>query len=299
MDKDLNKNSKRKAILIEVATVCWAAFFNALGLSAIMIPNGLTYGGIAGLARLVQNVVGISYSLMYYFFAMAVVVLVWVTLGFKEVRKIIAMSFVLPAVMALFERYNVAIIIGEDKLMAALLFGAVIGIANGGMFLGGYSSGGTDSIAKVIKAKIFPYIGISKLTFMLDCMIIIISAFAMGINVALYAMVSIYAAMKLAETVMYGFTMKLIELSIITSIPSEVSEYIMHEIVRGVTSIDTVGEYTGEHKKQLKVICSPREGFQIKRYLAEHDPQAFVSVSNISAVWGNGKGFTDMNDTEM
>ena len=56
MDKDLNKNSKRKAILIEVATVCWAAFFNALGLSAIMIPNGLTYGGIAGLARLVQNV---------------------------------------------------------------------------------------------------------------------------------------------------------------------------------------------------------------------------------------------------
>ena len=147
MDKDLNKNSKRKAILIEVATVCWAAFFNALGLSAIMIPNGLTYGGIAGLARLVQNVVGISYSLMYYFFAMAVVVLVWVTLGFKEVRKIIAMSFVLPAVMALFERYNVAIIIGEDKLMAALLFGAVIGIAYGGMFLGGYSSGGTDSIA--------------------------------------------------------------------------------------------------------------------------------------------------------
>lgn len=291
-------NSRKSKLLNEVFTVLWGSVFNAIGLTAVMVPNGLTYGGIAGLARLIQNFTGISsYSLLYYIFAMAVVVLVWLTLGFKEVRKIIAMSFGVPAVMKILETAGFQIVV-EDKLMAAILFGAIIGIANGGMFLGGYSSGGTDSIAKVIKQKMLPYIGISRLTFALDCMIIVASAFVMGINVALYAMISIFVAMKMCEAVMYGFQMKLIELSILTTIPEELTDYIMNTIVRGVTSIDTVGEYTGEHKKQLKTICSPREGFEIKRYLAEHDPRAFVVVNNISAVWGNGKGFSDMSDQE-
>ena len=54
-----------------------------------------------------------------------------------------------------------------------------------------------------------------------------------------------------------------------------------------------------EKKKQIKIICSPRESFIIKRYLAKHDPKAFVSVTSVKSVWGAGKGFSNIRDIEM
>ena len=74
------------------------------------------------------------------------------------------------------------------------------------------------------------------------------------------------------------------------------SVVLMDEIGRGVSSYDMVGEYTGAHRKQLSVLCSPRESILIKRRLAELDPKAFVSVMQVNTVWGYGKGFTDIED---
>ena len=57
-----------------------------------------------------------------------------------------------------------------------------------------------------------------------------------------------------------------------------------------------IGEYTGTHRKQLVILCSPRESMVIKKFLLETDPQAFVTILQVNTVWGEGKGFTDMGE---
>ena len=112
----------------------------------------------------------------------------------------------------------------------------------------------------------------------------------------MYALVTQFIASKMVDLIMYGFETKIVQLQIITSQSDEISRYIMEEISRGVSSYDMVGEYTGVHRKQLAVLCSPRESILIKRRLAEIDPKAFVSVMQVNTVWGYGKGFTDIEE---
>ena len=294
----IKSDSKIGKILNEALTVLLGSAIGSFAIVAIMIPSGLTFGGVTGLSRIIQQFTSINYSLIYYGLAMIVLIIVWVSLGFKEARKIIAMSFTYPIVMFIFEKLDLQLLQTQDIFLSAVFCGVAFGISNGITFLGGYSSGGTDSLAKVIKYKFFPYIALSKLSFIIDVFIVIASAFVFGINIALYALIIMYINMKMTDAVLYGVSGKIVELNIITTIPEELSKYVMSEVGRGVTSLDIVGEYTGETKKELKIICSPRESFLIKRFLAKNDPQSFVSVFSVNSVWGTGKGFSDIRDIE-
>ena len=42
--------------------------------------------------------------------------------------------------------------------------------------------------------------------------------------------------------------------------------------------------------------CAEHESFEIKRYLSELDSRAFVTVMQVKAVWGEGKGFSDIDE---
>ena len=290
--------NKIKKAFREILIVIFGSAVGSFAIVAIMIPNGLTYGGVTGISRIVQSYTGKNYSLIYYAFSMIIVIIVWLTLGFKEVRKILAVSIVYPTIMFIFETLNLKLLESKDMFLSAIFCGVLFGISNGIIFYGGYSSGGTDSLAKVIRIKIFPYMGLSRILFIIDFFIIIISAIVFGRNIALYALITMYVAMKMTDAVLYGITAKVVEMSIITTATKELTEYVIKDIGRGVTSIDIIGEYTGEHKKQLKILCSPRESFLIKRFLVKHDPKSFVSILMVNSVWGVGRGFADINDLE-
>lgn len=282
----------------EMALALAGAVLGAFGTICIMIPNGLTYGGITGLSRMVQQYTGLNYSIAYYIFAAIIVLFVLATLGFKEVKKIILMSVTSPTIMLLLEMTGFTLPM-EDTFLACVFTGVVFGISNGLIFQAGYSSGGTDSIAKVIKLKKAPHKGINEITTAINMVIVFISMFVFGIRIGLYAIVTMYVSMKVGEAVMLGMTQKLVQLEIQTHCEKELTEYVMNEMGRGVTSHIVVGEYTGEERKMLRVICSPRESILIKRFLAEVDPKSFVSIITINSVWGIGRGFKDINSPDV
>jgi len=274
------------------------SLISAYATVAIMVPDGLTYGGTIGIARMLQNYVNISLSAITYIFAAIILIVCWITLGFKEVKKIVLLSLAYPVFMTIFEMLDVKFLESHDVFLAAVFLGVTFGISNGLTFKAGFSSGGTDTIAKIIKIKKLPHVGINDITFVINTAIVIVSALVFDVNVALYAIVTMYIAMRVGEAVMFGVGDKIVELNIITERPDSVGEYVMNELGRGVTSSEITGEYTGEKHKMLKVICSPRESFLIKRYLAEHDPQAFVSIFRVNTVWGVGRGFSDIRNMD-
>lgn len=297
-DPKYQGKSKLQVKTTEILLALFGAFIGSFATVSIMLPNGLTYGGITGLSKIVQNYTGINYSVAYYIFSAIIVIFVLVALGFNEVKKIIMLSVAYPTFMMLIEMMKIEMLI-PDTFLAAVFCGVAFGLSNGLTFQAGYSSGGTDSVAKVIKLKNMPYKSINDITTVINVAIVVLSAFVFGAVVGLYALVTMYISMKVGEAVLFGFTKKLVQLEVLTNYPEVLSEYVMKEMGRGVSSTEVTGEYTGENRKQLRIICTPRESFLIKKFLSVTDPKAFVSIVTINSVWGVGRGFKDINSPEV
>ena len=292
--EELHGMSKVKATAKEYLIATIAVIIGSIGTVSVLIPNGLTIGGVTGVSRIIQNYTGWNYSITYYAICVVIMLLVWFKLGVKELRKILFMSTAYPVVMFILEMNKIVLIKSDDLLLISIFCGVLYGICNALTFKAGFSSGGADSLAKVIKFKYLPHLGINSITFAINAAVVIASAFVFGLDIGLYAVIITYTTMKVGETVMYGLGNKIVELEIITNNPDELSTFVMEELGRGVSGIEVIGEYTGKKRKDLKILCSPRESFLIKRYLAHHDPHSFVTVSSVNSVWGVGRGFSDI-----
>lgn len=297
-DPEFHGQTKLEVRAKEIALAFAGVIAGSLGTIAVMNPNGLTCGGIAGITRIIQHYTGWNYSIIYYALAMCVALVVWALLGVKELRKIIFMSFAYPAVMFVIEQSGLVIMKSDDLLLVAILVGCLFGISNGLIFKAGFSSGGSDSIAKVVKYRFVPHIGLNDLNFAINTLVVVASAFVFGMNIAMYAIVITYVSTKVGEAVMYGIGGKIVELNVITHDPEELKTFVTDTLGRGATTLEITGGYTGKKREQIKILCSPRESFIIKRYLARHDPKAFVTVTPITSVWGSGKGFSDITKIE-
>ncbi len=284
-----------KGKLIDAFFLVAACAVGAFATTAVMIPNGLTSGGLTGLVRILQNYVSINFSLAYYAGAFLILIVVVLTLGFREAKKVLVVTLLYPAVMFVMELFEFQLLEEKDVILAAIFCGVFSGVCNGIVFWRGYAFCGTESIATILKKKLIPQVDLSKILLMLDASIIAVSAFIFGRNIALYALVTQFIASKMVDFIMYGFETKIVQVNILTAKSDETIAFVMRDLNRGVSSRTAVGEFTGQAKKELVVLCSPRESMVLKRFLASVDPAAFVTVLHVDTVWGSGKGFTEIN----
>lgn len=289
---------KVKAFAIDFFILLAACCISSFSVVCVMLPNGLTSGGLTGIVRIIQNFVDIDFSILYYGGVFIILILVLIFLGWKEVRKMLLLSLMYPTVLMVFEHIPFQLLEEKDIILAAVFCGVFSGTYVGLVFWRGYASAGSEAIAKIIKKKFIPTISMSQMLLVVDAIIIITSAFVFGRNIALYALITQVIITKMSETVMYGFASKVVQLKIITNKYEGIIEYVLEDLERGVSSVDITGEYTHKPFKQLTIFCSLRESHLIKKKIASIDPKAFVTVTKVEAVWGHGKGFDDLNNIE-
>ncbi len=284
-----------KKFIIDMVFVFAGSAIGAFATNAVLIPNGLSGGGITGVCRILQQYVDFDFSLMYYVLALVVLVVCWIILGAWEAKKIIVMTIVYPAFLVLFEDLNFTLLEQKDMTLASVFYGLIAGVGSGLVFERGFSSGGTDTIAKIIKVKCLPHVGLSQILMCVDGAVIIASGFVFGTNIALYALISTIVFAKSSEMIMFGFDPKVVQLEIISDQREQIAEYISNVIQRGITNVEIMGEFSKEKKMKIVTICSPRESMLIKQFVAQLDRQAFVTVVHVDTVWGNGRGFSDIS----
>lgn len=289
---------RMKKMSFDLVMVSIGCAINAFATIGIMIPNGLSSGGLTGIVRILQKLVYIDFSIMYYFGAFIIFSICWVLLGFREARKILVVTMLYPAFLILFERLGFTLLQEKDIILAAIYVGVIAGVGAGIIFERGFSFGGTDTLAKIIRKKALPFVSLSQILLVIDAGVIILSGFVFGRNIALYALVTQVIFAKTVEIIMFGFDSKLVQVEIITNLHDEIAEYILNDIGRGVSNIAITGVYTGELRTKIMTICSPRESMLIKNYIAGVDRKAFISVIHVESVWGLGSGFGSLSDKE-
>ncbi len=287
---------KIKKTIIDLIFLAAGCTIMAFSVTGILIPNGLSAGGITGIARIFQNFIPFNYSILFYFLALTVLIISWFTLGWKEARKIIVMSVMYPAILVIFEHMDFYLLERKDMFLAAIYFGVLNGVGMGLLFRRGYSFGGTDTISKIINKKVLPFVSMSQLLMFIDGVIIIFSGIVYGRNVAMYALVAQLVYTKSIEAILFGFGSQKVKIEIISEKYEQIEQYIISTINRGVSRYEITGGYTKGKKIMISSICSPRESMLIKNYISHTDSDAFVNVLPINSVWGKGAGFESLMD---
>lgn len=288
----MGKANYKKAILDYLFVMVGCAM-SAFAVTSILKPNGLVTGGITGISILLDGLIHINYTYIYYVLSILVLIIAWITLGKREGIKIITLSVLFPIILIVFERLNISFI-KDDMTLASVYFGIIGGAGCGLILKRGFSQGGTDTIAKILHHKIFPFMSISEILLGIDITIIGVSAIAYDKHVALYAILSQIIFMKIVDTVVFGFSSKKVKVEIISEMHEEIADYILHKVKRGISTYDIKGGYMNIIRLKIVTVCSPREAMLIRRFISNKDTNAFVNVLPVISVWGRGLGFDSL-----
>jgi uncharacterized membrane-anchored protein YitT (DUF2179 family) len=289
------KGSDYKKLFWDYFYVVIGCILSAFAITSILKSNGLVTGGITGISIILDRITGINYTYLYYLLSMIVLLLAWLGIGRYEALKIIVLSILFPVFLIIFQMLNFCLI-EDDMILAAIYYGIIAGTGCGLILKRGFSQGGTDTIAKILNQKFFPFISISEILLVIDTIIIIASIFVFDRNVALYAIISQIILMKVIDTVVFGFSSRKVKVEIISNMHEQISEFIIKDVKRGISTYDIKGGYMNIHRQKIVTICSPRESMLIKRFISKVDPDAFINVLPVISVWGRGIGFDSLKE---
>lgn len=260
-----------------------------------MIPNDLSSGGLTGLCTVVQYAtfgkipVSLSYGVLNVVLLLLAFFIMGGRFGFKTIYCIALSTFMLnlfpelPQIHCLPGHFlNV-----PEKFMIPIIAGAMEGLGLGLIFRQGGSSGGTDILALIIN-KYWP-VSPGKFFFISDSVIIFSLLLLPGRTFSdlVYAFLMTVTSATMVDRVMLGGK-STIQVLVFSDMYEKIADYIIKEQDRGVTALNAIGWYTHKEKKVLLIVMQQKQLYEVTSVIKEMDPQAFVSVSPASSVYGEG-----------
>ncbi|HHT28125.1 MAG TPA: YitT family protein [Firmicutes bacterium] len=273
-------------ILEDVLMITVAALLTALALNWFLIPNRIAAGGVSGLATIIYHWTGISVGILSLAINLPLLVLAIAILGWSVAAKTV-MGTVL---LSLFLELSMPFVqpLTYDPLLAAVAGGLLAGVGLGLAFRGGGSTGGTDIAAQLLQHRSRRQ-GIGTYLLLADGFVLVMAGIAFSPELALYALVALIATSVVIDMVLEGLPYARQALIIISpEKATEVSQAIFKHLERGVTALPSKGMYTQTDRCTLLVVVVRGELRLLTDLVARVDPTAFVIISDIRTVYGEG-----------
>lgn len=281
---------KKQTPLVSYIMVIIGTGILAVSIQNFYDPIGLVTGGFTGLAIVIKTASaavipgGIPLWLTNVVLNVPVFILSYIIMGKKFVGRTLFGTAMLSAWLYIIPSVDLA---RGDMLLAAV-FGALFSGAGMGIILRGHATtGGTEMVACLIHKKAIKHYSVVQIMQILDGLIVCLGLFQYGLRATMYAMIAIFVTTKVSDAILEGFKYSKAAY-IITDHHKEIADRIMRDIDRGVTGISARGMYTGQDKLVLYCVVSRREIVQVEEIVTEIDPDAFVIVSDVREVLGEG-----------
>lgn len=270
----------------------------SIAVNWVALPNGFVVTGITGLAMTAQAVTGINYALIYYGLMLLILVLTFVALGYREVSNILFLSFLYPMVLWVLNHWTVEIIL-KEKLIAVMFFGVIYGVGAGITYRLGYSYGGTDTLAKILKTKVLKAVELKHILLALDGMIMAVMLLRFSLDVVAYALVGQIIYVNSMNYVIFNMGPKLYEIQIVCENSKAIEAFVIHEIHKSATLSQVTGSYSGQTKTQVDCVCNSREYVQLREFIRDQGVDCFIKVFPLTHVFGQNKDFHRLSDQNL
>lgn len=268
-------------------------FIYALGWSCFMLPYQITMGGVTGIAAIIYYATGIEMQLSYLTINGILLVFALCIIGWKFCVKTIygvaMMTIMLDITQKWFVDDNGELLhlLGPGQDFMACVLGAVAaGIGVGMAFTHNGSTGGTDIIAAIVNK--YRNVSIGRAIMISD--IFIISSCYFIFDDWRRVMFGFVALIIMSVTLDYyiNSTRRSVQFLIFSNKYEEIADFINSKLGRGVTVLDGMGWYSKQPRKVLVVLARRQDSVNLFRIIHDIDPNAFVSQSNVTGVYGEG-----------
>ncbi|EOP30228.1 membrane protein ypjC [Bacillus toyonensis] len=261
----------------------------SFGIVNINIENHLAEGGFTGITLLLYFLFKFDPSYSNLILNIPIFFIGWKLLGRTTFIYTLIGTFSVSLFLWIFQRYdvlNLHLNLQNDMTLAALFAGAFIGIGLGIIFKYGGTTGGVDIIARLAHK----YVGWSmgKTMFMFDAIVIIVSILTyLSYREGMYTLVAVFIGAKIIDFMQEGaYAAK--GATIISDKNDEIAAQILSDMERGATFLKAVGSYTKVERNVLYCVVAKNEIVKLKNIITSVDPHAFVAVSDVHDVVGEG-----------
>ncbi|MBS2770280.1 YitT family protein [Anoxybacillus rupiensis] len=261
-----------------------AAIF-AFGLVHFNMQNNLAEGGVTGITLLLYFLFGIDPSLTNLLLNIPLFFIGWKLLGRHSFFYTMIGTVSLSLFLWIFQHYAIKMPLKHDLTLAALFAGVFVGIGLGIIFRYGGTTGGVDIIARLL----YKYRGISmgKTMFAFDAVVITLSLLYLSYREAMYTLVAVFIGARVIDFMQEGgYAAK--GATIISERSEEIATKILTEMERGVTVLKGRGSYTKRERDVLYCVVAKNELPRLKNVIISVDPHAFVAVTDVHDVLGEG-----------
>ena len=280
----MKKFIKKYEVLYKYLKLTAASALYALSLSLFLDPNNLAPGGVSGISILLNRVVDIPTGTLYLLINIPILILGMWKFGFRFIISTLyntALITLCTNYLASFEAVT------ADPLLAVLVGGSLQAVALGIVFKAGSTTGGTDIIVKVLRAR-YPHIKTGAFVLLTDVIVVVISAFVFkAIDTALYAGLAVALISFVLDLVLYGRDGAKL-LFIISDRSEEITERMLKELDVGCTFIEGYGAYSKKNKKVIMCVMHKNLFPKAEEIIKAEDSEAFIIVSSASEIYGEG-----------
>jgi len=254
------------------------------GLRGFLLPTDFVDGGATGISLLLNRTTGAPFPLLLVAVNLPFIVMAYVQLGAGFMWKTLFAILGLAAAVALVP-YPV---ITQDKLLVAVFGGFFLGMGIGLAVRGGGVLDGTEVLAIYVSRRTSMTIG--DVILLINLLIFSAAAWLLGIETALYSVLTYLAASKTVDFIIEGIE-EYTGVTIITPKNKEVAEMIVERIGRGITMYKGTRGYgkRGHNTTDMEIIFTVVTRLEVSRLQTEIeaiDPNAFVVMHSIKDTKG-------------
>ena len=265
---------------VNIILIVLGIFSAAFGLKGFLMSSHFIDGGVTGVSMLLSNVLGWQLAILIPLINLPFIAVAYRLIGRGfALRSVLAIAG-LSLCLALVKFPDVT----PDKLLTAVFGGFFIGAGIGLAIRGGAVLDGTE-IAALLISKSSNLLRVGDVILLLNVFIFSAAAFFLGIESALYSMLTYFAASKTIDFLIHG-----VEEHTAIIIFSERNDEIRHAIIRclqrGVTVFKGKGGLTYDDQDILFCVVTRLEIGRVKSVVQEYDRDAFVVVHGLADAEG-------------
>ena len=258
----------------------------AFGTYFFKFTNNFTFGGITGLAVLIAKTGLISAGDFNFIASMILLIIGMFILGKKFAATTAYCSLLLSVSLSVLERLFPMHSPFTDEPMLELCFAiALPALGSAILFNIGYSSGGTDIIAMILKK--YSSFDIGKALLISDALITASGFFIFDIETGLFSLLGLSIRSFMIDTFIESFNLSKY-FNVVCDNPEPICDYIVHTLGRSASVCLAKGAYSGNDKYIILTALNRMQAVHLRNFIRENDKEAFILISNTSEIIGKG-----------
>lgn len=250
------------------------------------MQNELGEGGFSGITLVLYFAFNWDVALMNLLLNIPMFFLGWKLLGRKMFAYTVIGTVSVSVFLKLFDIYEFHLGLEGDLFLVSLFAGFFVGVGLGIIFKYGGTTGGVDIIARLV----FKYKGWSmgKTMFIFDAFVILLSwATFLNERSMMYTLVAVYVGARVIDFVQEG-AYSARGAFIISDKQNEIADLITNKLSRGVTILNGHGHFTKSSREVIYCVVAKNQISALKSVISSIDPHAFVSITEVKDVMGEG-----------